>query len=84
VLCCARHGAIAHERSERTIREVGIGSQILRDVGVRKIRLLTNTLTHVPALQGFELEIVDYVPLPAISILERPADMHHERLNSYL
>jgi 3,4-dihydroxy 2-butanone 4-phosphate synthase/GTP cyclohydrolase II len=84
VLCCAPHGAFAHERSERTIREVGIGSQILRDVGVRKIRLLTNTLTHVPALQGFELEIVDYVPLPAISILERPADMHHERLNSYL
>src|SRR5882757_3131635 len=54
-----RHG----ERSERTLRQVGLGGQILSDLGIRKIRLLTNTPTHVPALQGFGIEIVEQVPL---------------------
>lgn len=50
---------------ERTLRQVGLGAQILSDLGIQKIRLLTNTSTHVPALQGFHLEIVECVPLPA-------------------
>ena len=57
----------AHEpaelRLQRTLRQVGIGGQILADLGIHKIRLLTNTPTHVPALQGFNLEIVERVPL---------------------
>lgn len=48
---------------QRTLRHVGVGAQILSDIGIQKIRLLTNTPTHVPALQGFNLEIVDHVPL---------------------
>jgi 3,4-dihydroxy 2-butanone 4-phosphate synthase/GTP cyclohydrolase II len=51
------------ERSERTLRQVGLGGQILSDLGIRKIRLLTNTPTHVPALQGFGIEIVEQVPV---------------------
>jgi 3,4-dihydroxy 2-butanone 4-phosphate synthase/GTP cyclohydrolase II len=51
------------ERLQRTLRQVGIGGQILADLGIHKIRLLTNTPTHVPALQGFSLEIVEQVPL---------------------
>ena len=47
------------ERSRRTLRQVGLGGQILSDLSIRKIRLLTNTPTHVPALQGFDLEIVE-------------------------
>jgi 3,4-dihydroxy 2-butanone 4-phosphate synthase / GTP cyclohydrolase II len=47
----------------KTLREVGLGSQILHDLGVQKIRLLTNTPTHVPALQGFNLDIVECVLL---------------------
>ncbi len=54
-----RHG----ERNERTLRQVGLGGQILSDLGIRKIRLLTNTPTHVPALQGFGIEIVEQVPV---------------------
>jgi 3,4-dihydroxy 2-butanone 4-phosphate synthase/GTP cyclohydrolase II len=42
---------------------VGLGGQILSDLGIRKIRLLTNTPTHVPALQGFGIEIVEQVPV---------------------
>ena len=52
------------ERSQRTLRQVGLGGQILSDLGIRKIRLLTNTPTHVPALQGFGIEIVEQVAVP--------------------
>ncbi len=47
------------ERVQRTLRQVGLGGQILSDLGIHKIRLLTNTPTHVPALQGFGIEIVE-------------------------
>jgi 3,4-dihydroxy 2-butanone 4-phosphate synthase / GTP cyclohydrolase II len=49
--------------AERTLRQVGLGSQILSDLGIQKIRLLTNRPTHIPALNGFNLEIVECVRL---------------------
>ena len=52
-----------HGSGQRTLRQVGLGGQILSDLGIRKIRLLTNTPTHVPALQGFGVEIVERVPI---------------------
>ena len=48
---------------QRILREVGLGGQILSDLGICRIRLLTNHPTHVPALQGFGIEIVERVPL---------------------
>ncbi|MEO6911743.1 MAG: 3,4-dihydroxy-2-butanone-4-phosphate synthase, partial [Edaphobacter sp.] len=54
----------SEDRTQRTLRQVGLGGQILSDLGIHKIRLLTNTLTHVPALQGFGIEIVEQVPVP--------------------
>jgi 3,4-dihydroxy 2-butanone 4-phosphate synthase/GTP cyclohydrolase II len=45
------------------IRDYGTGSQILRDIGVRKIRLLTNNPAKFVAIEGFGLEIVERVPL---------------------
>lgn len=45
------------------IRDYGTGSQILRDLGVRKIRLLTNNPAKFVAIEGFGLEIVERVPL---------------------
>ena len=51
------------EATERMLRQVGLGGQILRDLGIQKIRLLTNTPTHVRALQGVNLDIVDCIPL---------------------
>jgi 3,4-dihydroxy 2-butanone 4-phosphate synthase/GTP cyclohydrolase II len=64
------------EKSTRTLRQVGLGGQILSDLGIRKIRLLTNTPTHVPALQGFGIEIVEQVPVgereaKTLSVTER-------------
>jgi 3,4-dihydroxy 2-butanone 4-phosphate synthase/GTP cyclohydrolase II len=52
------------QRAHRTLRQVGLGGQILSDLGIHRIRLLTNTPTHVPALQGFGIEIVEQVRVP--------------------
>jgi len=51
------------ERHQRTLRQTGLGGQILSDLGIHKIRLLTNRPTHAPALQGFGVEIVEQIPL---------------------
>ncbi|MGE9267535.1 MAG: bifunctional 3,4-dihydroxy-2-butanone-4-phosphate synthase/GTP cyclohydrolase II [Verrucomicrobiales bacterium] len=45
------------------LREYGTGAQMLADVGVRKIRLLTNNPKKVVGLEGYGLEIVEQVPL---------------------
>jgi 3,4-dihydroxy 2-butanone 4-phosphate synthase/GTP cyclohydrolase II len=45
------------------IRDYGTGSQILRDLGVRKIRLMTNNPAKYVAIEGFGLEIIERVPL---------------------
>ena len=44
-------------------RDYGIGAQILRDLGVKKIRLMSNNPKKRTGLMGYGLEIVDNVPL---------------------
>ena len=46
-------------------RDFGIGAQILRDIGVGKIRWLTNNPLRLVSLPGYGLEIVEWVPLSA-------------------
>ncbi|MDR3723487.1 MAG: 3,4-dihydroxy-2-butanone-4-phosphate synthase [Terracidiphilus sp.] len=58
----AREGQQA--RSGRILRAIGLGGQILTDLGIHRIRLLSNTTMHVPALEGFGLEIVEQVHVP--------------------
>jgi 3,4-dihydroxy 2-butanone 4-phosphate synthase/GTP cyclohydrolase II len=45
------------------LRDYGIGAQILRDLGVRKMRLMTNNPKKVVGLNGYGLDIVERVPL---------------------
>lgn len=45
------------------LRDYGIGAQILRDLGVSKMKLLTNNPRKIAGLKGYELEVVDRVPL---------------------
>ena len=46
------------------LRNVGVGSQILLDLGVREMILLTSTTARLPALEGYGLKIVDRRPIP--------------------
>ena len=45
------------------LREYGLGAQILVDLGVRRIRLLTNNPKKVVGLDGYGLEIVEQLPI---------------------
>jgi 3,4-dihydroxy 2-butanone 4-phosphate synthase/GTP cyclohydrolase II len=51
------------ESERQTQREVGIGAQILSDLNLHRIRLLTNRPKKVAALEGFGIEIVEQVPV---------------------
>jgi 3,4-dihydroxy 2-butanone 4-phosphate synthase/GTP cyclohydrolase II len=68
------------------LREYGIGAQILRDVGVGKIRLMTNNPRKIRGLNGYGLEVVDRVP---IEMPVHPHNQHylktkHEKLGHLL
>lgn len=57
---------IGHDRNlaqAPTQHEVGIGAQILSDLGLHTIRLLTNHPRRIVALEGFGIEIVEQVPI---------------------
>ena len=43
--------------------DYGIGAQILRDLGVRKMRLLTNNPKKIIGLEGYGLEVVSRLPI---------------------
>ena len=58
------------DNERQTQREIGIGAQILSDLNLRRIRLLTNRPKKVAALEGFGIEIVDQVP---VELSELPA-----------
>lgn len=59
------------------LREYGIGAQILADLGVRKIRLLTNNPKKVKGLEGYGLSIVERVPIETV-----PRDTNIEYLRT--
>ena len=56
------------------LREYGLGAQILADLGLKKIRLLTNNPRKVVGLEGYGLEIVEQVP---IKVKPNPHNLHY-------
>ena len=49
--------------SNRELRDYGVGAQILTDLGVSQMVLLSNTRPNVVSLEGYDLEIIDWQPL---------------------
>jgi 3,4-dihydroxy 2-butanone 4-phosphate synthase/GTP cyclohydrolase II len=62
---------LLYENERQTQREVGIGAQILSDLNLHRIRLLTNRPKKVAALEGFGIEIVEQVPVE-LKAVSRP------------
>ena len=46
-------------------REIGVGAQILRDLGLNNIRVLTDNPRRLPGLEAYGLKVVDVIPLEA-------------------
>ncbi|MGD0211718.1 MAG: 3,4-dihydroxy-2-butanone-4-phosphate synthase [Terriglobales bacterium] len=51
------------ESERKTHREIGLGAQILSDLNLKRIRILTNHPRRVAALEGFDIEIVEQIPV---------------------
>ncbi len=51
------------DSERKTQREIGLGAQILSDLNLKRIRLLTNHPRRVAALEGFDIEIVEQIPV---------------------
>ena len=58
--------AVGTPRPQRELRDYGIGAQILLDLGVKNMILLTNRRRTVIGLEGYGLEIVEQRPIPNI------------------
>jgi 3,4-dihydroxy 2-butanone 4-phosphate synthase/GTP cyclohydrolase II len=60
------YAAVAAARPKPTdhpLREFGLGAQILADLGLQKIRILTGNPRKIAGLEGFGLEVLEHVPL---------------------
>lgn len=61
-----RSGVGASNTIPEAMRDYGVGGQILRDLGLTRLRLLTNRAKSFPGLEAFGLEIVERVPLSGV------------------
>jgi 3,4-dihydroxy 2-butanone 4-phosphate synthase/GTP cyclohydrolase II len=68
------------------LRDYGTGAQILKDLGVKKIKLLTNNPKKVIGLKGYDLEIVERIPLeiPPNPVNEKYLKTKRDRLGHLL
>jgi 3,4-dihydroxy 2-butanone 4-phosphate synthase/GTP cyclohydrolase II len=68
------------------LRDYGTGAQILKDLGLKKIKLLTNNPKKVIGLKGYDLEIVERIPLeiPPNPINEKYLNTKRDRLGHLL
>jgi 3,4-dihydroxy 2-butanone 4-phosphate synthase/GTP cyclohydrolase II len=63
----------AMEQGE-VLREYGIGAQVLADLGLEKLRILTNRPRRIPSLDGYGLEVVEQITLGEVDEDAEPGD----------
>jgi len=61
------------------LRDYGLGAQILRDLGVRKMRLLTNNPKKIVGLEGYGLKVVERVPIETVPTARNRAYLKTKR-----
>lgn len=68
------------------LRDYGVGAQMLKELGVQKMKLLTNNPRKIAGLEGYDLEIVERVPLqmPVLKDNERYLNTKIEKLGHLL
>jgi 3,4-dihydroxy 2-butanone 4-phosphate synthase/GTP cyclohydrolase II len=66
------------------LRDFGLGAQVLHDLGVRNIRLLTNNPKKIVGLQGFGLTVVERVPLEIAPTQQNIAYLRDKRNQGHL
>jgi len=59
----AHKSDVMPNKTEQTVREYGVGAQILADQGVSKMRLITNTMPRLVGLEAYNLELAGITPL---------------------
>ncbi|MEI7897230.1 MAG: GTP cyclohydrolase II, partial [bacterium] len=52
---------------EADLRDYGTGAEILVDLGIKKLRLLTNNPKKISGLEGFGLELIERIPIQTVS-----------------
>src|SRR5580658_6208409 len=68
------------------LRDYGIGAQILVDLGIKEIRLLTNNPKKIVGLEGYGLNVVERVPIeiPANSVNAKYLDVKRLKMGHFL
>ncbi len=64
-----KNRAVGSDASRVSLHRVGLGAQILKDLGLETIRLLTNRPRPVVGLDGFGIEIVERVPIRPVAVV---------------
>jgi GTP cyclohydrolase II len=71
------HASLANAHAdtvpEQPLREFGRGAQVLVDLGLHKIRLLTNNPRKIAGLHGYGLDVVEHVPLLSTKSADDPS-----------
>jgi 3,4-dihydroxy 2-butanone 4-phosphate synthase/GTP cyclohydrolase II len=68
----------------RALRDFGLGAQVLRDLGLKKIRLLSNNPKKIAGLGGFGIDVVERVPIQAERTAENASWLKGREREGYL